>query len=110
MQLQTEETELSLYKLMRFVEDISAYKIHWLLTKNQTWTHFPKVNPQVNEILEKANNVSKPMTKKTLNGIMIGKSIRTFKPPANATGTLITWLTGGKQHAVQACEHDGHLE
>eukprot|EP00435_Cladocopium_sp_Y103_P072577 s194_g40.t1 len=57
-----------------------------------------------------ADLVSKSMRKATLHGIMMGKSLRTFKPPRNTTGTLIVWIQGGNNYAVQEHKTANHLK
>ena len=51
-----------------------------------------------------ADLVSKSMRKATLHGIMMGKSLRTFKPPHNTTGTLIVWLQWQQLRRARAQE------
>ena len=57
-----------------------------------------------------AEEVSKAMTKRTLHGIMMGKSMRNFKPPNNTTGTLVVWLNGGRSYSVQEHKNSNHLQ
>eukprot|EP00435_Cladocopium_sp_Y103_P015804 s1188_g3.t2 len=40
----------------------------------------------------------------------MGKSLRTFKPPHNTTGTLIVWIQGGNNYAVQEHKTANHLK
>jgi len=99
---------------MKFVEGLSDYKINifgWLKrNRDGRWYKTPRETPGVLNVMQWAEEVSRSMTKATLHGIMVGKSIRTFKPPANTTGTLITWLIGGKNYAVQEHKTANHMK
>ena len=57
-----------------------------------------------------ATAVSTSMRKATLHGIMMGKSLKTFKPPHNTTGTLVVWLRGGANFSIQECHNANHLK
>ena len=59
--------------------------------------------------MEWAENVSKAMTKMPLHGVIMGRALRTFKPPNNTVGKLITWLQGGKPFSVQEHKNSNHL-
>ena len=105
--------ELSLLRLLGFVEQASQYKVHyigWLRQRNGTWTHCPRDTSTVNEIIKKAEMVSTSMTRSTLHGIMYGGSLRTFKPPSGTTGIMFTWIRGGREYAVQHHNSDHHVK
>ena len=59
--------------------------------------------------MEWAENVSKAMTKMPFHGVIMGRALRTFKPPNNTVGKLITWLQGGKLFSVQEHKNSNHL-
>ena len=114
MTINKEEPEENLFKLMKVTESMVDYKIHfygWLLKKTtKTWYKVPKENEFANRIMSWAEEVSKAMTKRTLHGIMMGKSMKTFKPPNNTTGTLVVWLNGGGSYSVQEHKNSNHLQ
>lgn len=105
--------EHSLLRLLKYVEQLSQYKVHyvgWLLRKNGKWTHVPKNASSVMEIVSKAEKVSKSMTKRELHGILMGSSLRSFKPPHGTKGILVTWIRGGTEYAVQQHHSDHHVK
>ena len=107
------DTESALHRLMRYTENLASYKIYyygWLLRKNGRWVHVPRLNPNIQDLLDRAQQVAKSLSKKTLNGIMLGKGLRSFKPPSNTTGILVTWISGGRQYAVETYESHNHLK
>lgn len=109
----TIDVESALLRLMKYVEGLVDYKVYmygWVFRKNGKWHMVPKESPQTKEILDRARLVSSSITKKDLHGIMVGKSLRSFKPPANTTGTLVTWILGGKEYAVQEHHSANHLK
>eukprot|EP00435_Cladocopium_sp_Y103_P007244 s1993_g2.t1 len=96
--------EYELNNLMKYVEHLSEYKayvIGWIQKKNGTWTKTPKETPAITKAMEWADKISKAMTKKPLHGIIMGRALRTFKPPNNTTGKLVMWIQGGKNFSVQ---------
>ena len=114
VEVASKNVEQSLFRLMKFVESLSDYKINifgWLRrNRDGRWYKTPKETPGVQNVMQWAEEVSSSMTRSTLHGIMVGKSIRTFKPPTNTTGALITWLVGGKNYAVQEHKTANHLK
>ena len=50
------------------------------------------------------------MTKRQLHGCILGKALRSFKPPSTTTVILITWIHGGRSYAVQERKSDWHLK
>ena len=105
--------EHSLLRLLKYVEQLSQYKVHyvgWLLRKNGKWTHVPENASSVMEIVAKAEKVSKSMTKRELHGILMGSSLRSFKPPHGTKGILVTWIRGGTEYAVQQHHSDHHVK
>ena len=105
--------EQSLLRLLKYVEQLSQYKVHyvgWLLRKNGKWTHVPRNASSVMEVVTKAELVSKSMTKRELHGILVGSSLRSFKPPHGTKGILVTWIRGGKKYAVQHHNSDHHVK
>ena len=114
VEVANKNVEQSLFQLMKFVESLSDYKINifgWLRRKRDgRWYKTPRETPGVQNVMQWADEVSKSMTRTTLHGIMVGKSIRTFKPPTGTTGTLITWLIGGKNYAVQEHKSANHMK
>ena len=114
MEFQSQEADQCLHYLMKFVEGLSDYKVSffgWLRRyRDGRWYKTPRETPGVKKVMEWAETTSKAMTKKTLHGIMVGKAIKNFKPPSNTTGTLVTWLIGGKNYAVQENGNANHLK
>ena len=114
VEIPNKNVEQSLFQLMQFVEGLSDYKINifgWLRrNRDGRWHKTPRETPGVQNVMQWAEEVSKSMTKATLHGIMVGKSIRTFKPPTGTIGTLITWLIGGKNYAVQEHKTANHMK
>jgi hypothetical protein len=98
---------------MRYVESLVEYKVYtygWLQRPNGTWVCLPRDDSQAKQAMVWADLVSKSMRKATLHGIVLGKSLRTFKPPHNTTGTLIVLLQGGNNYAVQEQKNANHLK
>lgn len=98
---------------MRYVESLVEYKVYtyeWLQRRNGTWVCLPRDDSQAKQAMVWADLVSKSMRKATLHGIVLGKSLRTFKPPHNTTGTLIVLLQGGNNYAVQEHKNANHLK
>ena len=62
------------------------------------------------EIVSKAEKVSRSMTKRELHGILMGSSLRSFKPPHGTKGILVTWIRGGTEYAVQQHHSDHHVK
>ena len=114
VEFQSQEADQCLHYLMKFVEGLSDYKVSffgWLRRhRDGRWYKTPRETPGVKKVMEWAETTSKAMTKKTLHGIMVGKAIKNFKPPSNTTGTLVTWLIGGKNYAVQENGNANHLK
>ena len=113
LEIQSPQLEDSLRKLMKYVENMTEYKIFiygWIRKKNDQWIKLPKNNHEATDVLAKANNVSAGMTKRELHGIIFGRSLRSFKPPAGTHGVLITWLCGSRGYAVQEHHADRHLQ
>ena len=114
VEIPNKSVEQSLFQLMKFVEGLSDYKVNifgWLRrSRDGRWYKTPRETPGVQNVIQWAEEVSKSMTRSTLHGIMVGKSIRTFKPPTGTTGTLITWLIGGKNYAVQEHKTANHMK
>ena len=114
VEIPNKSVEQSLFQLMKFVEGLSDYKINifgWLRrSRDGRWYKTPRETPGMQNVMQWAEEVSKPMTRSTLHGIMVGKSIRTFKPPTGTTGTLITWLIGGKNYVVQEHKTANHMK
>ena len=105
--------EHSLLRLLKYVEQLSQYKVHyvgWLLRKNGKWTHVPRNATSVMEVVSKAEKVSRSMTKRELHGILMGSSLRSFKPPSGTKGIMVTWIRGGKEYAVQHHNSDHHVK
>ena len=74
---------------MRYVESLVEYKVYtygWLQRPNGTWVCLPRDDFQAKQIMVWADLVSKSMRKATLHGIMMSKSLRTFKPPHKHDG------------------------
>ena len=84
----------------------------WL---DSSWTRWrlgeehQKETPATKNVMEWAENVSKAMTKMPFHGVIMGRALRTFKPPNNTVGKLITWLQGGKLFSVQEHKNSNHL-
>ena len=113
VEVQTPQMEDALWKLMKYVENMSEYKVYlygWIRKRNSSWTRLPKDNDDAVNILAKAETVSKGLTKRTLHGVLFGRALRSMKPPAGTSGTLITWLHGGRSYAVQEHRSDNHLQ
>lgn len=114
VELNNPTTEENLEKLMRYVESVSEYKVYlygWIKkAKTDQWIRLPKNSDEANRILERAEIVSKSMTKKLFHGCLFGRALRTMKPPNNTTGILITWIHGGRKYAVQQHLADKHLK
>eukprot|EP00435_Cladocopium_sp_Y103_P053465 s971_g17.t1 len=113
-EIQSENVEQALFSLMKYTESISDYRIlyfGWLKRrKDGKWYKLPKETPEVRKILEWAELVSKSMTKLTLHGIMIGKALKSIKPPHSTTGTMIMWLAGGRKYSVQHHTNSNNLK
>ena len=105
--------EHSLLRLLKYVEQLSQYKVHyvgWLQRKSGNWTHVPRNATSVMEVVSKAEKVSRSMTKRELHGILMGSSLRSFKPPSGTKGIMVTWIRGGKEYAVQHHNSDHHVK
>ena len=112
VEVQKPETDETISKMMR-VEAMSDYKVYmygWIRNRQDKWVKLPKENDEANRFLQKAILVSKAMTKRELNGCLFGKALRSFKPPSNTTGILLTWISGGRSYAVQEHKSDRHLQ
>ena len=105
--------EQDLRNLMKYVEgltDYKAYIVGWIRRgQDGAWVKTPKETPATKNVMEWAENVSKAMTKMPLHGVIMGRALRTFKPPNNTIGKLITWLQGGKLFSVQEHKNSNHL-
>ena len=105
--------EQELHKLMRYVEGLSDYKVYimgWIRKgKDGKWTKTPKESPLTKNVMQWADKVSNAMTRAPLHGLMMGRSLRTFKPPNNTHGKLFTWLQGGRTYSVQEHKNSNHL-
>ena len=113
VEVQKPETDETISKMMRYVEAMSDYKVYiygWIRNRQDKWVKLPKENDEANRFLQKAILVSKAMTKRELNGCLFGKALRSFKPPSNTTGILLTWISGGRSYAVQEHKSDRHLQ
>ena len=113
LEIQTPQLEDSLRKLMHYVENMSEYKVYlygWVRRRNEQWIKLPKNNHEATDVLAKAETVSKGLTKRSLHGVVFGRSLRPFKPPAGTTGILLTWMTGSRSYAMQEHQSDGHLQ
>ena len=113
VEVQKPETDETIAKLMRYVEAMSDYKVYLygrIRNKQDKWVKLPKDNEEANRFLQKAITVSKAMTKRDLNGCLFGRALRSFKPPSNTSGILLTWITGGRNYAVQEHKSDRHLQ
>ena len=113
VEVQKPETDETITKLMRYVEAMSDYKVYlygWIRNKQDKWVKLPKDNEEANRFLQKAIVVSKAMTKRDLNGCLFGRALRSFKPPSNTSGILLTWIIGGRNYAVQEHKSDRHLQ
>eukprot|EP00435_Cladocopium_sp_Y103_P056006 s391_g18.t1 len=113
MEVQSPQLEDSLRKLMKYVENMTEYKIYlygWIKKKNESWIKLPKNNHEATDVLEKAITVSKGMTRRELHGVLFGRALRSMKPPAGTNGVLITWLNGSRNYAVQEHKSDNHLQ
>ncbi|CAL1138133.1 unnamed protein product [Cladocopium goreaui] len=109
----SEDTQTALNRLMRYVESLVDYKIYtygWLQRRNGAWVKLPKDDYHIKQVMAWATTVSTSMRKATLHGIMMGKSLKTFKPPHNTTGTLVVWLRGGANFSIQECHNANHLK
>lgn len=98
---------------MRYVESLVEYKVYtygWLQRPNGTWVCLPRDDFQAKQAMVWADLVSKSMRKEKFHGIVLGKSLRTFTQPHNTTGTLIVWLQGGNNYAVQEHKNANHLK
>lgn len=99
---------------MKFVEGLTDYKVNifgWLRRRRDgRWYKTPRETPGVKKVMEWAETTSKAVARKTLHAILVGKAIKNFKPPTNTTRTLITWLIGGKNYAVQEHGSSNHLK
>ena len=112
VEVQKPEVDETVSNLMKYVEAMSDYKVYiygWIRNKQDKWIKLPKENDEANRFLQKAILVSQAMTKRELNGCMFGKALRSFKPPSNTTGILLTWIVGGRRYAVQEHKSDRHL-
>eukprot|EP00435_Cladocopium_sp_Y103_P076100 s59_g76.t1 len=113
-EIQSENVEQALFSIMKYTESISDYRIlyfGWLKRhKDGKWYKLPKETPEVRKIMEWAELVSKSMTKLTLHGIMIGKALKSIKPPHSTTGTMIMWLAGGRKYSVQHHTNSNNLK
>ena len=114
MEVQSEQVDQALHCLMKFAEGLSDYKIYffgWLRRqKDGKWYKVPKETPEIRNIMLWAERISKSMTRQTLHGIMIGKGLRSLKPPNNTTGAMILWIIGGKNYSVQQHQNSNHLK
>lgn len=113
MEVQSPQLEDSLRKLMKYVENMTEYKIYlygWIKKKNDTWIKLPKNNNEATDVLEKATTVSKGLPRRELHGVLFGRALRSMKPPAGTDGVLITWLNGSRNYAVQEHKSDNHLQ
>eukprot|EP00435_Cladocopium_sp_Y103_P051431 s1017_g16.t1 len=113
LEIQTPQMDDALWKLMRFVENMSEYKVYlygWIRKRNSTWVRLPKNNDEAINILAKAETVSKALTSRTLHGVLFGRALRSMKPPAGTVGTLLTWIHGGRSYAIQEHQTDNHLQ
>lgn len=82
--------EQELFKLMRYVESLTDYKsyiVGWIQKKNSQWVKVPKETPAIRNVMDWAENVSKGMTKSQLHGVIMGRALRTFKPPNNTVAS-----------------------
>ena len=113
VEIQTPQMDDALWKLMKYVENMSEYKVFlygWIRKRNSTWVRLPKNNDEAINILAKADTVSKALTHRTLHGVLFGRALRAMKPPAGTIGTLLTWIHGGRSYAVQEHNTDNHLQ
>eukprot|EP00435_Cladocopium_sp_Y103_P054461 s380_g17.t1 len=111
--VQQPEVDEMLYRVMRYVESLTDYKIYlygWVRDRKNQWVQTPKNNEEVNRIMQRAVTISTAITKRQLHGCILGKALRSFKPPFNTTGILITWIHGGRSYAVQEHKSDRHLK
>ena len=112
-EMQDDTVEQELTRLMRYTEGLSDYKVYiigWIRKgKDGRWTKTPKETPMITNIMQWADKISKAMTKATLHGVMMGRSLRTFKPPNNTHGKLFTWIQGGKAYSAQEHKNSNHL-
>jgi len=92
------------------MSDYKVYLYGWIRNKQDKWVKLPKDNEEANRFLQKAIVASKKMTKRDLNGCLFGRALRSFKPPSNTSGILLTWITGGRNYAVQEHKSDRHLQ
>ena len=103
MEVQSPQLEDSLRKLMRYVENMTEYKIYlygWM-KKNEAWIKLPKNNNEATDVLEKAITVSKDLTRRELHGVLFGRALRSMKPPSGTDGILITWMNGSCRPRAQ---------
>lgn len=103
----------ALRRLMKYVENMPDYKVHlygWIRKINETWVKLPKNNYEAGNVLAGAERVSKGMTRRELHGILFGRALRSLKPPAGTTGTLLTWISGSYNYSVQEHRSDNHVQ
>ena len=111
--MQTEDTETALFNLMRYVESLTDYKVYlygWLQKKDGSWYKTPKDDFAVQKVYQWISTIAKSMKRDDYHGIMMGKCLRSFKPPNNTTGTMLTWIRSGKNYSIMEYQNSNHLQ
>ena len=98
VELQREDVETSLHHLMRYVKSLADYLIGRLKKKNGMWHQVARDEYPIQKVREWGEMASKSMKKEPFHGIMMGKCLRTFKPPANTIGTMLSWIRSGRNY------------
>ena len=110
--LPSEETDQSLNQLMRYTESLTDHKVYtygWFLRGNK-WVRFPKDEYMANKVLIWLEKIYKGMSKHPPHGALLGKALKSIKPPHGTTGHLILCITGGRGFSVQEHLGDGFLK
>ena len=74
------------------------------------WHRVPRDEYPIQKVMPWAEMVSKSMKKEHFHGIVMGKCLRTFKPPANTIGTLLSWIRGGRNYSIMEHKNANHLQ
>ena len=75
MEIQTPQMDDVLRKLMKYVENMSGYKVFlygWIRKRNSAWVRLPK---EQRHILAKADTASKALPHRTLHGVLFGQAL-----------------------------------
>ena len=110
--LPDEDTEKALTQIMRYTESLTEHKVYtygWF-RRGSNWTRFPRDEYLADKILQWTETIYKGMSKNRPHGALLGRSLKSLKPPQGTIGHLILWITGGRGFSVQEHRGDGFLK